>query len=224
VGDVRGRTVKTPRRRDDTSRMLGRDGDAGTVEQDGVRLDARGLPGASARAETTALDDRVHRELQELPLPALRRRRELLTAEVRRAQHWTRLVRARRDLLVATVVELEDLAVPVEAGAAGGPLEVLLGVGDLLGGAAWSGPVREGGDVVDPGHDLRGLCLTAPVRTGTGSSSEQLEELSAAERRLADYGSALAAELALATEVFVQRCTLLLGGHAVATPDVPARG
>jgi len=223
VGDVRRPTVKTPRRWDDTPRMVGRDGDAGTVEQDGVRIGARGLPGASARADAAAPDDRVHRELQELPLPALRRRRELLTAEVRRARHWARLVRARRDLLVATVVDLEDLAVPVEAGAAGGPLEVLLGVGDLLGAGAWAG-----GDVVDPGHELRGLCLvtpsTAPGRAGTAPLSEQLAELATADRRLDEYAAALAAELALATEVFVQRCTVLLGGPPAAAGDVPLGG
>lgn len=213
---------------DDTSRMVGRDGDAGTVEQDGVRIGARGPAGARGWA-----CDRVQRELQELPMPALRRRRELLSAEVRRAGHWARLVRARRDLLVAVAVDVEDLAVPVEAGVAGGPLEVLLGVGDLLAAPAVDtvpsaavSPLGAAG-LVDPGHDLRGLVLSARGdRAVPGDSVAvplvgQLQDLAAAARRLAEYEEALSAELALATDVFLERCAALFGG---VQPTDPTHG
>lgn len=199
--------------------MQGRETDASTVERDGVRIGAPGLPGDTAvpAGPATAVDDGVHRELihrelLELPLPALRRRREKLAAEVRRVRHWARLVRARRDLLVAGAVDLEDLAVPVEAGTHGGPLETLLGVRDLM-----CVPLQ--GDL-DPGHGLRAVVMVAAP--ASPPLQDQLCELSAAERRLTAYDAALDAELALATEVFLERCTALFGAPAAARAEGPA--
>ncbi|NAZ88273.1 hypothetical protein GTR00_19585, partial [Kineococcus sp. T90] len=137
-----------------------------------------GRPGGSAE---------VQRELQELPLLALRRRRELLLGELRRAGHWARLVRARRDLLVAATVGADALEVPVEAGAHGGPLEAHL---------AAHVPAPAPGDalppVADPNDVLRGLVLTAGPGASAGAV-EQLRALGVAARRLGAYCDALEA-------------------------------
>ncbi|WP_432561475.1 hypothetical protein [Kineococcus sp. SYSU DK003] len=143
-------------------------------------------------------------ELFELPLPALRRRRALLQEEARRVQHWRRLVRARRDLLVAVACGPEDLHVPVEAASSGGPLELHLGAGRR----DWTDPPAD--HALDPARGLRGL-LVPDRRAGNGDLSGQLHELSAAERRLAGYGDAVLDELAVATDVLTERCRAVLG-------------
>jgi uncharacterized caspase-like protein len=154
-------------------------------------------------ADALRCGNAVRVELAELPLPALRRRRGLLQDELRRVQHWTRLVRARLDLLVATACGPEELHVPVEAAAHGGPLDRLLG-GARPGEALLPDALVER----DPGHGLRGLVvLERPA--GSADLDEQLRELSAAQRRLAAYDAALLAELAVATDVLAERCRSL---------------
>ncbi|MEW1956488.1 hypothetical protein [Kineococcus sp. NPDC059986] len=146
-----------------------------------------------AAADELSCRQGVRVELAELPLPALRRRRGLLQEEVRRVQHWYRLVRARRDLLVATACGPEELHVPVEAATHGGPLEHHLD------------PVE---DALDPGQGLRGLLLLdRPIRGG--GLPEQLHELADAQIRLTEYENALLAELAVATDVLAERCRTL---------------
>ncbi|WP_337062206.1 hypothetical protein [Kineococcus sp. G2] len=139
----------------------------------------------------------VDHELQELPLLALRRRRELLLEEVRRAGHWSRLLRARRDLLVAATVGTDALEVPVEAGAHGGPLEAHL--------AAHLPPPSPAGAlpaVADPNDVLRGLVLAGD---SGGDLAGQLRALATAARRLGAYEDALEQELELVTEVLLRR-------------------
>ena len=156
------------------------------------------LSGVLEAADELSCRQAVRVELAELPLPALRRRRALLQEEVRRVQHWYRLVRARRDLLVATACGPEDLHVPVEAAALGGPLEHHLD------------PVEE---ALDPARGLRGLLLLdRPIRGG--GLPEQLHELSDAQIRLTEYENALLAELAVATDVLAERCRALFGATA----------
>lgn len=143
----------------------------------------------------------VRVELAELPLPALRRRRAVLQEEVRRVQHWHRLVRARRDLLVATACGPEELQVPLEAAGHGAPLGTLLDVDALT--------VHS----LDPAHGLRGLLLLdRPIRGG--GLPDQLQELSGALSRLSGYEDALLAELAVATDVLAERCRTLFGPAA----------
>ncbi|WP_432571221.1 hypothetical protein [Kineococcus sp. SYSU DK005] len=165
------------------------------------------LPGPLPTALAAVLDRagdawdaaEADRELQELPLLALRRRRELLLGELRRAGHWARLVRARRDLLVAATVGADALEVPVEAGAHGGPLEAHLAAHVPVPAPGAALPA-----VADPNDVLRGLVLTA----GPGASAgdvEQLRALGTAARRLGAYADALEAELELVTEVLLQR-------------------
>ncbi|WP_369052665.1 hypothetical protein [Kineococcus terrestris] len=141
--------------------------------------------GAARRAVRVA-----RAELDALPLPLLRRRRDLLTDEVRRVGHWARLVRARRDLLVAGVVELEDLRVPVEAAAAGGPVERWL--------------AARGGPLADPGAGLRALAGVRPAEAD-GRSSEELAQVSRTLRLLEDYGAALEEELAVVAQALGAR-------------------
>ncbi|WP_432513804.1 hypothetical protein [Kineococcus sp. SYSU DK001] len=151
------------------------------------------LSGVLAAADDLSCRQAVRVELAELPLPALRRRRSLLHEEVRRVQHWHRLVRARRDLLVATACGPEALHVPVEAATLGGPLEHHLE------------PAAPG---ADPAEGLRGLLLLdRPIRGG--GLPDQLEELSGAQQRLSEYERALLAELAVATDVLAERCRAL---------------
>ncbi|MEZ0492351.1 hypothetical protein AB2L28_08875 [Kineococcus sp. TBRC 1896] len=153
------------------------------------------LSGVLAAADELSCRQAVRVELAELPLPALRRRRSLLQGEVRRVQHWYRLVRARRDLLVATACGPEELHVPLEAATHGGPLEHHLD------------PAL---DALDPAGGLRGLLLLdRPIRGG--GLPEQLHELADAQIRLTDYEDALLAELAVATDVLAERCRVLLG-------------
>jgi hypothetical protein len=160
------------------------------------------LTGVLEDADASRCRDAVRLELEELPLPALRRRRVLLQEELRRVQHWARLVRARLDLLVASACGPEELHVPVEAAAHGGPLDQLLSgttPGDTL------LPDAADEHALDPGHGLRGLLVLE--RTATSPDlNDQLRELSAAQRRLADYDAALLAELAVATDVLAERC------------------
>ncbi|MCI2239548.1 hypothetical protein MN205_13750 [Kineococcus sp. TRM81007] len=154
------------------------------------------VPGAASEPHAAHL---VDHELQELPLLALRRRRELLLEEVRRAGHWSRLLRARRDLLVAAAVGAEALEVPVEAGAHGGPLEAHL--------AAHLPPPSPPGSlpaVADPNDVLRGLVLTAGAGAG-GDLAGQLRALAAAARRLGAYEDALEEELELVTDALLRR-------------------
>ncbi|WP_432524190.1 hypothetical protein [Kineococcus sp. SYSU DK006] len=190
--------------------MVRRDGDraSGTPEAELLR-DGPLLAGGPAARSAAA----VRRELAELPLPALRRRRDLLAAELRRVQHWSRLVRARRDLLVAAACGPEELAVPVEAAAHGGPLEVHLAAGAPLDGAL---PPALSDDVdvqqLDPGAGLRALVLLE--RPAGGGLPEQLQELTAAQRRLEEYAAALEAERGAATQVLAERLELLLGRRA----------
>ncbi|WP_432535278.1 hypothetical protein [Kineococcus arenarius] len=153
------------------------------------------VPGAGAAPLDAAA---VDRELQELPLPALRRRRELLLEEVRRAGHWARLVRARRDLLVAATVGADALAVPVEAGSHGGPLEAHLAAQLPASAAGVPAPV------CDPNRLLRGLVLPAG-RPGAGGTAGELRSLADAARRLGAYEDALEDELELVTEVLLRR-------------------
>ncbi|WP_432547979.1 hypothetical protein [Kineococcus sp. SYSU DK004] len=141
--------------------------------------------GAARRAVRVA-----RAELDALPLPLLRRRRDLLGDEVRRVGHWARLVRARRDLLVAGVVELEDLRVPVEAAAGGGPVERWL--------------AARGGPLADPGAGLRALVGVRPAEAD-GRSSEELARASRTLRLLEDYGAALEEELAVVAQALGAR-------------------
>ncbi|MEZ0165450.1 hypothetical protein AB2L27_11835 [Kineococcus sp. LSe6-4] len=153
------------------------------------------LAGVLDAADALSCARTVRVELSELPLPSLRRRRGLLQEELRRVQHWHRLVRARRDLLVATACGPEDLHVPVEAATHGGPLEHHLH------------PAEVG---LDPADGLRGLLLLdRPIRGGV--LPEQLRELSGAQIRLTEYENALLAELAVATDVLAERCRALFG-------------
>jgi len=162
------------------------------------------LSGVLEAADDLACRNGVRVELAELPLPALRRRRVLLQEELRRVQHWHRLVRARRDLLVATACGPDDLHVPVEAASHGGPLEHHLDAGGADG---WSAPDEH---ALDPAHGLRGLLLLdRPIRGG--GLPEQLHELTDAQTRLDAYGTALLEELAVATDVLAERARLLLG-------------
>ena len=216
-GDERPRHVKGPPRGDDTAVMMHGDDTVGSaVGGDGSRtagvLDEAPCPASSADAV------RVQRELHELPLPALRRRRRLLAEELVRVEHWSRLVRARRDLLVATAVRPEDLTVPVEAGACGGPLEHHFSAAPPGGALAAVGAAAEAllpvltVGTADPGHALRGLVLDAAA-TGSGELPEHLHELAAAGRRLDAYEDALTAELALATDVLLERYEALFGAR-----------
>ncbi|WP_432484246.1 hypothetical protein [Kineococcus esterisolvens] len=227
AGDARTAGVKAGRAPDDTRPMPGRDGSpldpttataTAAAPAPGGDLPGRlpgALPGAlhdllaGALADVPDTEPRdaalVDHELQELPLLALRRRRELLLEELRRAGHWSRLVRARRDLLVAAAVGAEALEVPVEAGAHGGPLEAHL--------AAHLPAAASGLPVADPNHLLRGLVLP-----GGGSASgevvDQLHALAAAARRLGAYEDALEAELELVTDVLLRRYRALVApGH-----------
>ncbi len=215
AGDARVRTVKARTARDDTTPMPGADGhqpDPTTASTTagaaaGALLpeepSADDLPGALhdllaevAGADTAPRDaGAVDRELRELPLPALRRRRELLLEEVRRAGQWTRLVRARRDLLVAATVGTDALEVPLEAGSHGGPLEAHL---------AAQAPAAGGPALGDPDQLLRGLVLPAG-RAGSGGIAGGLRSLAAAARRLGAYEDALEAELELVTEALLRR-------------------
>ncbi|ABS01913.1 hypothetical protein FHR75_001731 [Kineococcus radiotolerans] len=156
-------------------------------------------------ADALRCGNAVRVELAELPLPALRRRRGLLQDELRRVQHWTRLVRARLDLVVATACGPEELQVPVEAACHGGPLDRLLG-GAGPGEALLPDALVE--RALDPGHGLRGL-LVLERPAGSADLQEQLRELSGAQRRLAGYEAALLAELAVATDVLAERCRAL---------------
>jgi len=162
------------------------------------------LTGVLEDADALRCRNAVRIELAELPLPALRRRRGLLQEELRRVQHWTRLVRARLDLLVATACGPEELHVPVEAAAHGGPLDQLLS-GTTPGDTLVPGALEE--HSLDPGHGLRGLLLLE--RTQGRDLNEQLQELAGAQHRLADYDAALLAELAVATDVLAERCRAL---------------
>lgn len=156
------------------------------------------LSGVLEAADELSCRRAVRVELSELPLPALRRRRALLQEEVRRVQHWHRLVRARRDLLVATACGPEELHVPIEAATHGGPLEHHLEPAE---------------DALDPAEGLRGLLLLdRPIRGG--GLPEQLQELSDAQIRLTEYENALLAELAVATDVLAERCRAVFGTGA----------
>ncbi|NAZ76156.1 hypothetical protein GTQ99_12145 [Kineococcus sp. T13] len=207
-GDVRAGAVKGARAGDDTAGMVRREGDqaSGTPEAEVLRDEPLLAGGPAGRCAAA-----VRRELAELPLPALRRRRDLLAAELRRVQHWNRLVRARRDLLVATACGPEELAVPVEAAAHGGPLEVHLAAGAPLDGAL---PPALSGDadvrLLDPGAGLRALVLLERP-AGSGDLPARLQELTAAQRRLEEYAAALEAERGAAAEVLAERLELLLG-------------
>ncbi|MFD0482034.1 hypothetical protein ACFQ46_05435 [Kineococcus sp. GCM10028916] len=163
------------------------------------------LTGVLEDADALRCRNAVRVELAELPLPALRRRRGLLQEELRRVQHWSRLVRARLDLLVASACGPEELHVPLEAAAHGGPLDQLLSgttAGDTL------LPDVTGVHALDPAHGLRGLLvLERPL--GAPGLNEQLQELSFAQQRLADYDTALLAELAVATDVLAERARTL---------------
>lgn len=181
------------------------------------------LSGVLDAADSLTCRIAVRVELAELPLPALRRRRSLLHEELRRTQHWNRLVRARRDLLVAVVCGgPEELHVPVEAASHGGPLEIHLDGGrasspsaaelpaGLPAGFPVDLPAGPGAHALDPAHGLRGLLLLdRPIRGG--GLPEQLQELSRAQQRLSDYADALLAELAVATDVLAERCRTLFG-------------
>lgn len=161
------------------------------------------LSGVLEDADALRCRNAVRVELAELPLPALRRRRGLLQEELRRVQHWSRLVRARLDLLVATACGPEELHVPLEAAAHGGPLDQL-----LSGTTAGDTPLPDVTGVLDPSHGLRGLLvLERPL--GSPGLNEQLQELSFAQQRLADYDAALLAELAVATDVLAERARTL---------------
>ncbi|GAA0318770.1 hypothetical protein [Kineococcus aurantiacus] len=196
-----------PRDADPVDRPLDRD-------DPGVPLGSSFVPVLSGVLE--AADDLTCRravrvELAELPLPALRRRRALLQEEVRRVQHWHRLVRARRDLLVATACGPEELQVPVEAASHGGPLDQHL---DHPGHPLEQHLERRidldagTGRSLDPARGLRGLLLLdRPIRGG--GLPDQLQELSGAQQRLAGYEDALLAELAVATDVLAERCRAL---------------
>lgn len=161
------------------------------------------------RAELRRVE-RIQRELTELPLPALLRRRQLLAEECIRVQLWSRLVRARRDLLVASVVAPDALAVPLEAGTHGGPLDVFF-TGSPAGGELLPSLVAH---VLDPDHALDGLLFDEDI-LGRGELPERLRELVATGRRLADYDGALRAELALATDVLCERYRALFGTRAL---------
>jgi hypothetical protein len=163
------------------------------------------LAGVLEDADALRCGHAVRVELAELPLPALRRRRGLLQEELRRVQHWARLVRARLDLLVATACGPEELLVPVEAASHGGPLDQLLS-GTTPGDTLLPDALVE--HALDPGHGLRGL-LVLERPAGSADLDEQLRELAAAQRRLAAYDEALLAELAVATDVLAERCRAL---------------
>lgn len=160
------------------------------------------LSGVLEDADALRCRNAVRIELAELPLPALRRRRGLLQEELRRVQHWNRLLRARLDLLVASACGPEELHVPVEAAAHGGPLDQLLS-GTTPGDTLLPDVTDE--HALDPGHDLRRL-LVLERTSSSPDLNEQLQELSGAQRRLAEYDAALLAELAVATDVLAERC------------------
>ncbi|MFB9377634.1 hypothetical protein ACFFKU_13800 [Kineococcus gynurae] len=134
-------------------------------------------------------DPTARAELAALTPAQLRRRRELLGAELRALGQWRRLLRARRELLVATVVVPAPLLVPVEAAAEDGPLERHLD--DLA--LSLGGPAL-------PGEGLADLVYCAPGPQGVAPALAALVD---AERRLAAYAEAVAAELETATEVLV---------------------
>lgn len=138
-------------------------------------------------------------ELHELPLPALRRRHDLLEAELRRVRYWQRLLRARRDLVVAGTVAPDELAVPLEAAAQDGPLERHLGAvaGDEAAPSA-------------PGHVLRTLVLPGAA---SADGPSRLAELQDATARLAAYAAAVADEHAFAVQVLAERRGLLAGAR-----------
>jgi hypothetical protein len=162
------------------------------------------LSGVLEAADELAPRFGVRVELAELPLPALRRRRVLLQEELRRVQHWHRLVRARRDLLVAVACGPDDLHVPVEAATHGGPLEHHLDADSRSG---WNVPDDH---ALDPAHGLRGLLLLDEPVHG-GGLPDQLHDLTSAQQRLDAYGTALLEELAVATDVLAERARTLLG-------------
>ncbi|NAZ82749.1 hypothetical protein GTR02_13050 [Kineococcus sp. R8] len=187
-GDVGRPPVKPSPGRDDT---LGMEAIEGPV----------GRAGGAGVVDDVVTGD-VLVELHELPLPALRRRHDLLEAELRRVRYWQRLLRARRDLLVAGTVAPDELAVPLEAAAHDGPLEQHLGavVGDAFA-------------VTAPGGGLRTLVLPVVPRAEAPS---QLADLQGAEHRLSVYATALAAERALTAQVLAERCGLLFGAGPAA--------
>jgi hypothetical protein len=196
AGDAAPADVKRRPARDDT---LGMEAIGGPL----TRTSGAGVP--VQERESAALV-----ELQELPLPALCRRHELLEAELRRAAYWQRLLRARHDLLVAGTVLPDELSVPLEAAAHEGPLEQHL---DAEAGACGqheraqevTGPGAAGA-VTGPGHLLRALVLPAGAE-----APSRLAELQDAEVRLAAYARAVAAERALAAQVLTERRGFLLG-------------
>jgi len=186
-GDAAAADVKAPAAGDDT---LGMEAIGGPVVRTG-----------GAAVSVDERDGAVLVELHELPLPALRRRHELLEAELRRVAYWQRLLRARHDLLVAGTVLPDELSVPLEAAAHAGPLEQHL---DAEAGAA--------GAVTVPGHLLR--LLVVPGRASTETSS-RLAELADAEGRLAAYAQAVGAERTLAAQVLAGRRGVLFGAGPV---------
>ena len=139
-------------------------------------------------------------ELHELPLPALRRRHDLLEAELRRVRYWQRLLQARRDLLAAGTVPPDELAVPLEAAAHEGPLERHLGAAGTDAGAPTA-----------PGHVLRALVLPG---SASDDAPSRLLALHDAGGRLAAYAAAVATEHALTVQVLAERRGVLFGAHA----------
>ena len=166
---------------------------SGAGAQDGVGSDLVVLVPADGVAEP-ALPWR--RELEELSLPSLRTRRRTLLAEADSVAQWRRLVRARRELVLAVAVGVTDLGVPLEAASAGGPLDVHAAA-DL---AAHG--------LTEPGHGLRELVLDRPGGRAwpVGQLEGELRRLEEAQRRLAAYERALRAELAEAGTVLGVRC------------------
>jgi len=186
-GDAARADVKHPPAGDDTLGMEAIEGPLAPTGGAGVSVQER--------------ESAVLVELHELPLPALRRRHELLEAELRRVAYWQRLLRARHDLLVAGTVLPDELSVPLEAAAHEGPLEQHL---DAEAGVA--------GAVTGPGHLLRTLVL--PARAGAEGPS-RLAELQDAEGRLAAYARAVGAERGLAAQVLAERRGVLFGAGPV---------
>ncbi|WP_104434181.1 hypothetical protein [Kineococcus xinjiangensis] len=171
---------------------------AGAQDEAGATVAVVGIARADAQvprgpAGEAAARESVRLELRQLALPALRSRRRALLAEAESTAHWLRLVRARRDLVLAFVTGVDELRVPLEAASDGGPLD-LHAVADL---AAHG--------LTEPSAGLRDLVLPGlAADPGPGAVEQALRRLTAAQRRLGDYERALREELAAATEVLVE--------------------